>query len=199
VNTLTVSSSSDFRWYAVYTNHRHEKRVAQHLGQRDIEHFLPLYVSRRQWRDGTTVSLDLPLFPCYLFVRVDRSHRKTVLDVPGIVTFVGCTAGQPTALPDSELETLRAELHRRRPEPHLPLMIGERARIRRGALAGFEGIILRVKGGLRMVVTLSLIMNSFSVEVDRDDLELLDPPKPIPLMDDSRNRAFFRPISPAVY
>jgi hypothetical protein len=42
-------------------------------------------------------------------------------------------------------------------------------------------------------------MNSFSVEVDRDDLELLDPPKPIPLMDDSRNRAFFRPISPAVY
>ena len=40
------------RWYAAYTSANHEKRVAHQLGQRNVEHFLPLYASVRRWKDG---------------------------------------------------------------------------------------------------------------------------------------------------
>ena len=49
------------RWFAVYTTCRHEKRVAQHLEQREIEHFLPIYRTQHTWKDGSRVMVDLPL------------------------------------------------------------------------------------------------------------------------------------------
>src|ERR1700751_3939845 len=52
-------------WFAVYPTCRHEKRVARHLNQREIEYFLPLYVAHRKGSDGSKVALELPLFPCY--------------------------------------------------------------------------------------------------------------------------------------
>ena len=64
-------------WFAVYTACRHEKKVSQHLSLRAIEHYLPLYRSERKWRDGSRVTLDLPLFPGYLFVRM-RMTKHTV-------------------------------------------------------------------------------------------------------------------------
>jgi transcription antitermination factor NusG len=162
------------KWFAVYTSPRHEKRVAQHMAAREIEHYLPLYHPLRKWRDGSTVTLDLPLFPGYLFVRTRRSDRVQVLEVPGVLTFVGGTGGQPAALPDAEIEALRVGLPLRQVEPHTLLTVGKRARIRSGALAGMEGVVVRQKNGLRVVLTVELIMQSMAVEVDGSELEPLD-------------------------
>ena len=82
-------------WFAVYTASRHEKRVAQHLTQREIEFYLPLYRSARKWRDGSKVTLELPLFPGYLFVHIKRSERVRVLNVPGALAVVGGTGASP--------------------------------------------------------------------------------------------------------
>jgi transcription antitermination factor NusG len=73
----------------VYTTSRHEKRVAQHLSLREIEYYLPLYRSERKWSDGSRVTLELPLFPGYLFVRIKRTERVRVLEVPGALSVVG--------------------------------------------------------------------------------------------------------------
>src|SRR6267142_211538 len=59
----------DPHWYAAQIRPNHEKRVAERMVQRDIEHLLPLYTSLRQWKDRK-VSLAMPLFPGYLFVRL---------------------------------------------------------------------------------------------------------------------------------
>ena len=66
------------RWYAAYTSANHEKRVAEQLRLRDVEHFLPLYASLRRWKDRR-VTLQMPLFPGYVFVRfaVDQFYRDT--------------------------------------------------------------------------------------------------------------------------
>src|ERR1039457_3414460 len=61
--------------FALYTTSRHEKHVARHLSQRQIEFYLPLYQSKRKWRDGSKVTLDLPLFPGYISVHIRRSER----------------------------------------------------------------------------------------------------------------------------
>jgi transcription antitermination factor NusG len=129
---------------------------------------------RRKWNDGSLVTVDLPLFPGYLFVRIDRGERVRVLEVPGVLTFVGGTGGKPASLPEAEINALRAGLSLRHAEPHPLLTVGQRARIRSGALAGMEGVVVRQKNSLRVVLTMDLIMQSVSVEVDATELETLD-------------------------
>ncbi len=161
------------RWLALYTASRHEKRVAEHLGQREIEFYLPLYKSQRKWADGSRVTLDLPLFPGYLFIHIQRSQRSRVLGVPGALRVVGGTGGEPAWLPDATILALRSGLEARLVEPHRLLTVGQRVRIRSGALTGFEGIVVRHKSSLRVVLTVEHIMQSYAVEVVLADLEPL--------------------------
>jgi transcription antitermination factor NusG len=161
------------KWFAAYTKCRHEKRAAEHLLQRDIAHFLPLYRTERSWKSCSHVELDLPLFPGYVFVNVCNSERVRVLQVPGVVAMVGGLDGKPASISDQEIEALRTGVLHRRAEPHPYLAAGQRVRIRSGALTGIEGTVARIKNSLRVVLTLDLIMQSFSVEVSNDELELL--------------------------
>jgi len=161
------------KWFAVYTSSRHEKRVAQHLSQRQIEFYLPLYRSERKWSDGSRVTLDLPLFPGYIFVHIERADRVRVLNVPGALAVVGGTGGQPAPLPDEAIDALRSGLELRSAEPYPVLTVGQRARIRSGAFAGMEGIVVRKKNSFRVVLTLEHIMRSIAVEVDEQELEPL--------------------------
>ena len=176
--SLTVESGDATRaarWFAVYTTCRHEKRVAQHLTQRAIEHYLPLYVSHRKWRDGSRVALELPLFPCYLFIRIHRMQRAPVLSVPGLLTIVSGTGGEPAVLPDAAVEALRLGLEQQKVEPHPLLTAGREVRIRSGAFSGMTGIVARRKGSFRVVLTLQQIMQSIAVEVDERDVEPAGP------------------------
>jgi len=159
------------RWFAVYTSSRHEKRVSQHLGHREIEHFLPLFQSQRKWRDGSRVTLDLPLFPGYLFVRIERSQRGSVLSVPGALAVVGGTAREPMPLADAVIEALQHGLIEKKVEPHPLLTIGQKVRICSGPFSGMEGLVQRRRSGFRVVLTLEQIMQSIAVEVDEADVE----------------------------
>lgn len=160
-------------WFAVYTASRHEKRVAQHFSHRQIEHFLPLYQSQRKWKDGSRVTLHLPLFPGYIFVHIPKTDRVRVLNVPGALAVVGGAGREPASLPNDAIDALRCGLQRCQAEPHALLTVGSRARIRGGAFAGMEGVVLRRKNGFRVVLTLEQIMRSIAVEVSEADLEPL--------------------------
>ena len=94
------------QWFAAYTTPRHEKHVAELLTERSIETFLPLYRTVRQWKKSSPVTLELPLFPCYLFVHISRSARGTVLGLPGVLSIVG-SPKEPWPLPHFEIDALR--------------------------------------------------------------------------------------------
>ena len=163
------------KWFTAYTTPRHEKRVGQHLEMRQIEHFLPLYRTHRKWSDGSRVTLDLPLFPGYIFVCIQRNERVRVLEVPGVLSVVGGTGGEPASLPEGEIDALRSGLSLRNAQPHPLLKVGQRARIRSGAFAGMEGVVVRMKYSYRVVLTLDSIMQSIAVKVDGEELEILAP------------------------
>jgi len=157
-------------WFAAYTNSHHEKRVAAQFAERRMESFLPLYATRHRWRNGCEMNLDLPLFPNYVFVRVDPRKRVRVLEVPGVVSLVGF--GRTLApLPDFEIEALRSAIGQRKIEPHPYQVIGERVRIKAGPMTGMEGVLVRRKSNFRVVLALDAIMQSVAVEVDADELE----------------------------
>ncbi len=158
------------RWYVAHTSANHEKRVTQQLLERSVEHFLPLYDSVRRWKDRR-MKLQVPLFPGYVFVRLPLRDRLKVLQIPGVARLISFN-GQPAALPDNEIEALRAGLAAQlRAEPHPYLTVGRRVRVRRGPLEGVEGILIRKKNAYRVVLSLDVIMRSASVEVDASDLE----------------------------
>jgi len=157
-------------WYAAYTCANHEKRVAEQLDFRAVEHFLPLYKTIRRWKDRR-VCLEMPLFPGYVFVRLALVNRLNVLQVPGVVHLVGFN-GSPAAVPVEEVLRVREVLSRgMRAEPHPFLRVGRPVRVKAGPLAGLEGILVRRKNRLRFVVSVKLILRSIAVEVDEADLE----------------------------
>lgn len=162
------------RWYAAYTSANHEKRVAEQLGVRDVEHFLPTYSSVRRWKDRR-VTLQMPLFPGYVFVRLALRNRLKVLQLPSVARLVGFN-GMPAALPQDEIEALRAGLAGVvSAEPYPYLTVGRHVRIIGGPLAGRDGILVRRKGVLRAVLSLNLIQRSILVDVEADALEPIGP------------------------
>jgi transcription antitermination factor NusG len=166
----TELAAHQLHWYAVYTCANHEKRVAVELQARAVEHFLPIYQSVRR-RTDRRVSLHLPLFPGYVFVRFALRDRLRVVQVPGVVRIVGF-GGLPAVLPETEMEIVRAGLSRGlRAEPHPFLTVGRRVRIVDGPFAGLQGILKQKKSGLRVVVSLELIQRSLAVDVDAADVD----------------------------
>ncbi len=158
------------RWYAAYTCVRHEKKIAEQLERRDVESFLPLYETVHRWKDRR-VRVELPLFRGYVFVRIALKDRLQVLEIASVARLVGFN-GHACALADEEVEALRNALARQlRAQPHPYLSVGRRVRIKGGPLAGLEGILVRKKGSLRIVLSIDLIMRSIVVDVDAADIE----------------------------
>jgi transcription antitermination factor NusG len=160
---------ADSQWYVASTAAHHEKWVARQLCGSHIPHFLPLYRSLRRWKDRRK-ELELPLFPGYLFVRIPLTDRMRVLKTPGVVQIVGFQ-GKPQAVPENEVETLRQSmLHGTSLQPHPYLRVGKRVRVQTGPMAGTEGILVRHKDSLRVVLSVEMITRSFAVEVDTADI-----------------------------
>ena len=169
---ILQSECCEKRWYAAYTSANHEKRVAEQFAVRDVQHFLPVYESVRRWKDRR-VTLQMPLFPGYVFVCMALRDRLEVQQVPGVAHLVGFD-GTPAALPDEEIEALRASLERGvRAEPHPYLTVGRRVRLKSGPLAGMQGILLRRNGNFRVVISIELIQRSLIVQVDAVDAEAI--------------------------
>lgn len=177
IERKSILPDTSCRWYAAYTKPCHEKRVAEHLEIRNIELFLPLYLSQRRWNNGCKVTLERPLFPGYVFVHIPPDERIGVLELSSVVSIVG-TAREPTPLPDEDIERLRTGLHLTHAEPHPTLATGETVRIRRGPLQGMTGVVTRQKNSFRVVLTVDLIMKSVAVEVCADNVEPIGRPEP---------------------
>lgn len=163
------------KWYALYTATHHEKRVHEQLGGRKVESFLPLYRTRRSWKKRVPQAVDLPLFPNYIFVRISRSERPAVLSTPGVFSIVG-SGPNGWELPGWEIEALRQGVALRRVQPHEYLVAGERVRVNSGIFEGLEGIIVRKKSDLHIVLTLDKIMRSVAIEVSAEELQLVSKP-----------------------
>jgi len=159
-------------WHALYVYHQHEKAVAQNLDSRGFEAFVPLFESVRKWKDRTRQLL-LPLFPCYVFLHGGLQRKSTVLSIPGVCSVVSA-GGAPAVIPGAEIDSIRKTVENGAAvEPHPYLRCGDRVRIKSGRLADIEGILVRQKNSLRLILSAELLERSISVEVDADNVEPL--------------------------
>jgi len=161
---------SEANWYAVYTNARHEKVVADRLTSKNIEVFLPTIAVVRSWKDRK-MKLHKPAFPSYVFTKICLGERGRVISVPGVVRILSFN-GVPIRLDEAEIENIRLCQRRGALMESRPLFsVGERVRVKSGVLEGLEGFVSRCKDERRLIVPLSHINQSLAVQVDVDLLE----------------------------
>lgn len=152
-------------WYALHTRSRHEKVVDDLLTRKKIETFLPLRHIKRRWSDRIK-EISEPLFKGYLFVHAPLVRRVEILQTKGAVRFVGF-GRVPSVVPEKELDALRrfiAEDIDVDPFPYLKE--GERVVVRTGPFRGVEGFLVYKKNAHRLVISLDLITQSASIEID---------------------------------
>jgi len=153
-------------WFALTVKPRHEKTTAKNLRMRGLEDFLPLYHARRQWSDRIQ-TIELPLFPGYVFCRFHSKEWLRVRGTPGVSTVVGF-GKQPAPVSAAEIDAIQKMLASGlwvSPWPYI--QAGDQVEIAGGALRGLRGVALREKGVDRLIVNVELLHRSVAVEIDR--------------------------------
>ena len=152
-------------WFALHVRSRREALVADHLEGQGFECFLPLYKSTRRWSDRVK-EVEQPLFPGYLFCRLNLSNRGPVLMTPGVQQIVGF-GRTPAPVEEREVESIRQVLSSGLPSLPWPyLHVGERVRVNHGSLVNLEGILVNFKGSNRVVLSVTLLQRSVALEID---------------------------------
>lgn len=170
---VNVEKWNTAKWYALYTRSRHEKLLHGELGKKGIESFLPMREVTRQWSDRKKV-IGEPLFKSYLFVKMPLRERWTVLNTVGAVRLVGKSAAEPVEVPEHELLAVRRFLEEDiLVDPFPYLKEGERVYVRSGPFKGVEGFIVRKDKHCRLVISLDLLMQSVSIQIDQANVEPL--------------------------
>jgi transcription antitermination factor NusG len=158
-------------WQVLHVFANHERRVAQHLSVRSLEHYLPLYTERSKWTDRSVI-LERPLFTGYVFVRFSPHTRFSVVSTPGVIRLLGEYEGD--AVSPEEIDRIREGLASGcllRPHPHV--YVGTPVRVRSGVFEGVEGVVTEFRHQCRVIIALSAVKQCFSLELDLGDIQVL--------------------------
>lgn len=151
----------DAAWWATYTRASCEKTLAEHLFEREIAFFLPLFSAEDPARKGC---LHLPIFRRYLFFHGTEDDAIAALSSGCIVRIV--PVREQTQL-DKDLQQIHRLIESRTPlqlESYLPP--GEPVRIGRGSLSGLDGTIFRRNGRNHFAVAVHCLSQGVSIDID---------------------------------
>jgi len=158
-------STTELLWYALRVRTKCEKVVIGGLDQRDIVNYLPLYKKTVQWSDRVKTSF-VPLFPGYIFAKLDERQLHRVITVPDIMYVVG-RGSIPEPVDESDIIAVRRLVTDGvGVGPWLFCATGQIVEVVRGPLAGLRGVYLRMKSESRLVVSLPLLQRSVSTEIE---------------------------------
>jgi transcription antitermination factor NusG len=150
-------------WNVIYTQARAEKRVYDRLLEENIEAYLPLYTTLRQWKDRKK-KIELPLFNSYVFVRVNEKERLKALEIYGVVKFVYYLK-KPAIVRPKEITAIKRFLNKSE-GLRIRVVIGENVEIASGPMEGVYGKVIRI-GKEKIVLQIEQLNMSLVAEVDK--------------------------------
>ena len=161
-------------WYAVRVKPNYEKPVAAALRGKGLEEFLPLFRSKRRWSDRVKV-MDLPLFPGYVFCRLNLEARMPLITTPGFLYILG-VGKNPEPVDEAEIQAIQSVLRSGvAVTPWPSLMVGQKVQLKRGPLRGLVGVLTKIAANqLRMYVSVTLLKRSIAVEVAPDWIQAVE-------------------------
>jgi transcriptional antiterminator NusG len=167
---------NEVSWNVLHVVANHEKRVSKHLLARSVEHYLPVYSERSQWKDRH-VQIERPLFRGYVFIRYNPLARLAVVSTPGVIRLLGDENTQTVS--SEELDRIREGLATGcQLRPHPLISVGTRVRVRDGVFQGVTGIVTELRQQCKIIIGMAAIQQCFSLEVGIDEVEILSAPMP---------------------
>ena len=167
---IPAESGDTQRWYAVWTRSRHEQVVRTQLDEKHVPAFLPTMRRWSRWKDRKK-QIDVPLFPGYVFARFEAGERLSVLKCSGVVSIVSFD-GEPAPVPDHEIEGIRTLVESTLPyDPCPTIKTGTLVEVSHGPLKGVVGRLTRKGSQSRLVLSVDLIGQAVSVQVDAADVK----------------------------
>ena len=161
---------TDDPWYAVWTRSRHEQVVREQLERKQVEAFLPTITRWSRWKDRRK-KIAWPLFPGYCFARFDAELRRAILRCTGVVSIVSFD-GEPAAIAPHEINGIRRLVDTDLLYDPCPLIReGMMVEVVHGPLRGVGGRLVRKGAHARLVLSVDLIGQAVSVEVDAADVK----------------------------
>ena len=157
-------------WFAIWTRSRHEQVVREQLERKHVETFLPTITRWSRWKDRRK-KIAWPLFPGYCFARFDCASRLRILRCTGVVNIVSFD-GAPAPIPPHQLDSIRRLVDiDLRYDPCPLIHEGMMVEVVHGPLRGVIGRLVRKGSHARLVLSVYLIGQAVSVEVDAADVK----------------------------
>ena len=143
-------------WYVIQCKGGESFRAAEHLTNQGFEVFHPVLNIKRK-RQGKLTTVTEPLFPYYLFIRLDQvvSNWRPIRSTRGVLRLL-TFGNKPVATPDALIDTLRAQPHHQ-DDIHTYFSAGEKVTITEGPFKDLEAIFTRCKGEERAIVLLNVL------------------------------------------
>lgn len=163
-----------YSWYAIYTRSNKEKRLLANLEEANIECYLPLKKTLRQWSDRKKW-IEEPLFRCYLFVRVSHIEFFRVLNMPGVIKYVSF-GGQPQTIPSSQIDNIKKLVNQQEREIILSrenIEKGRNAEVLFGPFKGMNGEIVKIFGNYRIVLRIESLGCSLYANISKEEIKVL--------------------------
>ena len=163
--------AADARWVAFYTLSRREKDLMRKLEAAGVPYYAPLVRRRLPSPGGRIRSSYVPLFPGYVFSRLDDEQRRTALATNTVARWI--PIADERMLVD-DLRAIKRLIDTEQPlTPEARLEPGQAVRVRSGALRGLEGTVVRRRGTERLVVAVRFLNQGASIELEDVDVERL--------------------------
>jgi transcriptional antiterminator RfaH len=174
MDTYNEIMSKEKAWLAVYTRPQHEKSIHRDLVDKGVEVFLPLQKCLREWSDRRKW-VEVPLFRCYLFVKIRLKEHYTVLNTSGVVRFIRI-GNEVVEVPEKQIIAVKKFIN----HPDIvqvteeKLEQGDRIEIVSGPFMGIRGELVSFKGKKRVAIKLESIGKSLVVDISTALLKKVD-------------------------
>ena len=162
---MNIPVSDTYRWYAVYTSSRNEKKVFERLQKDAINVFFPTIRKQRQWSDRKKW-VEMPLFSSYLFVNIKPTEYYRVLKTPGVVRYVSFE-GKAVDIPEKQIDTIKAMLLSgyEIETSSETFESGDKVEICAGPLIGLSGVFVEHRGSHKVIVRIEQIGQSIMINI----------------------------------
>jgi transcription antitermination factor NusG len=171
---ILTNKATQQKWYAVYCRPRHEKRVLANLMEENIEAYLPLQTTIKQWSDRKK-KVSEPLFSCYVFVRIASSDYYRVLNQNGVVRYV-TFEGKAISIPEEQIHIIKCMLEQEVQTTEIADRIpaGSKIEIVAGPLSGIKAELVEYAGKKRVVIRIDEINKTVMVNISPSCVKLLE-------------------------
>jgi len=168
-----MKDAKTYKWYALYTRSRWEKKVYAELSHQEIESYLPLVTRLKQWSDRKK-KIEEPMIRSYVFVKSSEKEYYNILNTPGAVRYVSFE-GKAAPIPEWQIDAMKKMIEYDQPHYYTGEQFtkGDRVNITSGPLNGKEGEIVRdSKGQKKVIIRIENIGYSLVIETPISTIEI---------------------------